>query len=262
MIPSSRAGKVLALGLALGAHGALALVLVPQTETRMEGRAGAVEAAVGASFADMAAGRLTAESAETVLEATAPPEPVAARPPDPVEAVQPAPAEALRPLPEAAPQPQHPAPPAAEQPPPKAAEPPPPETVKAEPDRQPRAAPRGNADRNARAGQAAGTDRAQAATSGSGGATAESGNAAASNYPGLVMRALSRVPKPRIRARGAAVVAFRLGADGSLASASVVRGSSSAALDQAALRIVQRAAPFPPPPPGAQRSFSIRIEGR
>ena len=47
-----------------------------------------------------------------------------------------------------------------------------------------------------------------------------------------------------------------------LAGLSVARSSGSAALDRAALRVVQRAAPFPAPPAGAQRSFSIKIEAR
>ncbi|WP_414898304.1 cell envelope integrity protein TolA [Rhodovulum sp. YEN HP10] len=256
-IPSSRLGKLLACGLALGAHGALALVLVPEVEIRMEGRNGAAEAAIGSSFADMAAGRLDAESVEDVVEPEQPLEPLPPDRPEPVETVMPDPAQALAPVPDMV-----------------VAESPEPETVTAEPEPKPKPklkpepkpeekpVARGNADRNARAGQAAGNERAEAATSGRGGAVAESGNAASSNYPGLVMRALSRVPKPRIRARGAAVVAFRVAADGGLASASVARSSGSTALDQAALRLVERAAPFPAPPRGAQRSFSIRIEGR
>ena len=62
--------------------------------------------------------------------------------------------------------------------------------------------------------------------------------------------------------RGATVVAFRVAGSGGLAGLSVARSSGSAALDRAALRVVQRAAPFPAPPAGAQRSFSIKIEAR
>jgi protein TonB len=58
------------------------------------------------------------------------------------------------------------------------------------------------------------------------------------------------------------VVAFSVSASGGLAGVSIARSSGSAALDAAALRMVQRAAPFPPPPKGAQRSFSISIKGR
>jgi protein TonB len=120
----------------------------------------------------------------------------------------------------------------------------------------------GGAQRNARAGETTGSERATARRSGAGGQSQAAGNAAASNYPGLVMRALSRVRKPNVRARGAATVSFSIASSGGLASVRVVRSSGSAALDRAALRLVQGAAPFPRPPSGARRSFSIQIEGR
>jgi protein TonB len=76
------------------------------------------------------------------------------------------------------------------------------------------------------------------------------------------MRALSRVRKPNVRARGAATIGFSIAPSGGLSSVLVARSSGSAALDRAALRLVQRAAPFPPPPRGARRNFSIQIQGR
>lgn len=120
----------------------------------------------------------------------------------------------------------------------------------------------GNATRNARAGETTGKTKATARQSGRGGNQTSTGNAAASNYPGLVMRKLSRAGKPRINARGAAVVAFAIGGNGRLASVSLARSSGSSSLDRAALRLVQRAGPFPKPPRGAQRRFSIQIKGR
>ncbi|MBU2961786.1 TonB family protein [Citreicella sp. C3M06] len=140
----------------------------------------------------------------------------------------------------------------------------------AEPTKKPRAepapkrqqAPQGNAERSARAGQATGSDNGRAASSGQGGKSDAAGNAAASNYPGEVMRKLSRVARPRLNTRGSAVIAFNIGGNGGLAGLSVARSSGSAALDQAALRVVQRAAPFPAPPSGARRSFSIEIKAR
>jgi len=120
----------------------------------------------------------------------------------------------------------------------------------------------GNAARNARAGEATGKREAVARKSGNGGRQQAAGNAAVSNYPGLVMRKLSRAGKPRITARGTAVVAFTITANGALATVSLARGSGSAALDQAAIRLVRGAAPFPKPPRGARRSFSIQIKGR
>lgn len=88
------------------------------------------------------------------------------------------------------------------------------------------------------------------------------GNAAASTYPGVVMRYIARQRRPDMNVRGTAVVSFTIASDGALASARLARSSGSAALDTAALRIVQRAAPFPPPPQGARRSHSIGIKGQ
>jgi|TARA_R110002051_G_scaffold103335_3_gene175117 protein TonB len=120
----------------------------------------------------------------------------------------------------------------------------------------------GNAERNARAGEATGQREAVAQQSGTAGRQQTAGNAAASNYPGLVMRKLSRAGKPRVNARGTAVIAFSIAANGGLSSVSLARSSGSAALDQAALRLVRGAGPFPKPPAGARRSFSIQIKGR
>lgn len=342
MIAQSRMRKVLALLLACSAHGALALALMPDgPPIEIEGSDGAAEARLGSSFADMAAGTLSAETPEEPTEvepveeaALTPVEPVEPTPAEPVETVQPEPAppvtpQQAEPVPEAPltaeaplPVPDAPAedaivalaPPeeTAEVEPPEELTPPPPEeTLEAEEDetpepptnalassarpverpenlaktepepeprpepqrqtrttqtqperRQPQAAPQGNAERNANAGQEAGSETATATRSGAGGRSQQAGNAAASNYPGQVMRKLSRVPRPSMNVRGATVVAFRIGTNGGLAGASVARSSGSSALDSAALRVVQRAAPFPAPPAGAQRSFSVQIKAR
>tara|TARA_R110002110_G_scaffold21148_1_gene84266 strand:- start:4664 stop:5644 length:981 start_codon:yes stop_codon:yes gene_type:complete len=127
----------------------------------------------------------------------------------------------------------------------------------------PRAKPApGNSERNARAGEATGQREAVARQSGTAGRQQAAGNAAASNYPGLVMRKLSRAGKPRVNARGTAVVAFSIAANGGLSSVSLARSSGSAELDQAALQLVRGAGPFPEPPAGARRIFSIQIKGR
>ena len=120
----------------------------------------------------------------------------------------------------------------------------------------------GNSERNAQAGEATGQREAVARQSGTAGRQQAAGNAAASNYPGLVMRKLSRAGKPRVNARGTAVVAFSIAANGGLSSVSLARSSGSTALDQAALRLVRGAGPFPKPPAGARRSFSVQIKGR
>lgn len=128
---------------------------------------------------------------------------------------------------------------------------------------QPKKQPRGNAEQNNRAGAATGNASAEATTSGTAGSSdATSGNAAASNYPGKVMQRLSRARRPRVGSRGTAAVAFTISDGGGLSAVSVASSSGSAALDRAAVQMIRGAAPFPAPPPGAQRSFSIRIEGR
>tara|TARA_R110000787_G_scaffold152952_3_gene266848 strand:+ start:806 stop:1768 length:963 start_codon:yes stop_codon:yes gene_type:complete len=122
---------------------------------------------------------------------------------------------------------------------------------------------RGNADRNNTKGAQTGTRaEAKATQTGKKAASArQEGNAATSNYPGQVMRRISRVGKPRVNARGTATISFSIAPGGGLAGVSVARSSGSAALDQAAVRLIRQAAPFPRPPAGAQRQFSIRIKG-
>lgn len=121
----------------------------------------------------------------------------------------------------------------------------------------------GDSDRNARRGSAEGTN-GQAAQSAERPAQQASaaGNAAVTNYPGEVMRRIQRVRQARVRARGTAVVAFTIADGGALASASLSRASGNTELDQAALDHIRRAAPFPAPPPGAQRRFSFEFVGR
>lgn len=121
---------------------------------------------------------------------------------------------------------------------------------------------KGNSAQNAHAGVATGKATATARQSGENGQTKGTGNAAASSYPGLVMRKLSRAGKPRVNARGAAVVSFTIGDNGNLSALSLSRASGSSALDGAALQLVQSASPFPKPPEGARRSFSIQIKGQ
>ncbi|WP_210530464.1 energy transducer TonB family protein, partial [Rubellimicrobium arenae] len=145
-----------------------------------------------------------------------------------------------------------------------AAQPEPEPVAQAEPEREPveplAAPPQGAADarttRGAQAGEAAGTAVAQ------GQATAAPGpSAAASNYPGQVMQRLSRTRRDRISSSGTAVIAFSVSDSGTLASLGVAQSSGVAEVDQAGLALVQRAAPFPAPPAGAQRSFSFQFTG-
>lgn len=59
--------------------------------------------------------------------------------------------------------------------------------------------------------------------------------------------------------KGQAVVAFTIDDHGNIASIGIAVSSRNPAVDEAALDLIRRAAPFPPPPPGAQRSFSPAI---
>lgn len=328
MIAASRSVKVIAVSAACCAHAAALWAFVGTVEIRMEGDAGAPDVAqLGNSFADMAAGTLSAvepsettpqtqpteaepvetaprelvepRQAETVTEA-APPETaqpeqvqesapvvpvenmaVAALPVTPAEAIQPDTAKPAQPepLPRTPPEASEvieaedtpePAVTRSKRPQPRSAEfekrheaKPKPKVAKKEPTPQKaQPQPRGNANQNARAGAATGREHAKAKAQGRNtGKSTQSGNAAASNYPGKVMRKISRVPKPRVGRRGTAVVSFTISSGGGLSAVSLARSSGSGQLDQAALQVIRRAAPFPAPPPGARRNFSIRIQG-
>jgi protein TonB len=141
--------------------------------------------------------------------------------------------------------------------------PPPKQKAKKKPRKAPAKAARGNSVQNATAGSATGSSTATATTSGNAaGNSNASGNAAASNYPGQVMRKISRVSRPRSNSKGTAVVGFSVTDTGGLGRVYLASSSGSAQLDSAAMRIIQRAAPFPAPPPGARHSFTISIKGR
>ena len=305
MIAASRGVQVGAVVAALVLHGALAMALMREAEVEIEGSDGTPEARLGTSFADMIAGRLTANAPSNV----AAPVPVdAARhvaaplAPEVAEQVQPtqrlvpdkatkaavaviAPrAATLRPAVQAA----KPVPPEEALLPiegdtavsrsqrPKmrstafekahiTAKPASAPNPKSEAKPAPKALPtnRGNANQNAAAGAVAGRADTKATASGTAGQAPDAtGNAAANNYPGTVMRKISRVPRPHSTSRGTAVVAFTVASSGRLGGARIASSSGSARLDQAALGMIQSAAPFPPPPPGAQRSFTISIKGR
>ena len=291
-----KAAVALAVVLSLSLHLSAMAALAPRDQVLIEGGVSAAqEAALGNSFADFA------EGAVPVAPSAEPARPVPAEPLTPTQTpVTPAPAatppvalsaealegsEAVLPIsPEAAPatppematpEITAPAPPAAPSPPVAAAQPPAPmleplpevvaQTATAETPRpRPRAAPQpaGNAPQSARRGSAEGSERARGAETTSGASASAPGNAAVSNYPGEVMRRIQRTRQQRTSARGRAVVSFTVGADGALASVGVQRSSGSAELDRIAQDHIRRAAPFPPPPAGAQRAFSFEFVGR
>ncbi|MEM8575642.1 MAG: TonB family protein [Pseudomonadota bacterium] len=120
----------------------------------------------------------------------------------------------------------------------------------------------GNADRNARAGTMEGHRDAPSVSRGPVPAGIASGNAAASNYPGEVMRCISRAGRPRVSARGTAVISFSISGGGRITAVALAASSGAPRLDRAALQTVNRAGPCPAPPRGAQTNFSIRFQGR
>lgn len=291
MIVRSRIAQGVAFVLALGAHAGVSMGLAPSAPVvEMDSAQGAATAAIGTSFADMAKGIMTAQP---VTEQTTPREmPVD---PDitpavrPVQAVETHVAQVTAPVSDFAKtlefQPTiaasqsvitqtltgTPPPPPADvpkiKPKPKPDRPEPKVKPKTKPKPKPKAPvakpqsqPKGNAAQNGKAGAQNGQAQEQAKVQGTAKGRAQaSGNAAVSNYPGKVMRKLARVQK--IRGTGKARVSFKIAANGGLASVSLRSSSGSPAFDKAALRAVQRAAPFPPPPPGAKRSFSILVTG-
>jgi colicin import membrane protein len=61
------------------------------------------------------------------------------------------------------------------------------------------------------------------------------------------------------RAKGIAIIGVHLDEAGQIASVSLLRSSGEADLDAESVALVNRAAPFPPPPSGAQDSFAIEV---
>jgi protein TonB len=106
----------------------------------------------------------------------------------------------------------------------------------------------GNGGANDSDAVAAAGSTAQQAGSGNG------GDAEVAQYPGDVLRKLRRALRSTNGPRGEVVVRFTVLADGGVSAVSIGRSSGNAAVDQAGLATVSRAAPFPPIPPGANRS--------
>ena len=90
----------------------------------------------------------------------------------------------------------------------------------------------------------------------------DAGNSEAENYAGKVIRHLSRVRRPRAPSAGSARITFTIAADGMIEAIEVTESSGSGRFDREAIKMVERGEPFPEPPPGVNRTFTIEIEGR
>jgi protein TonB len=80
-------------------------------------------------------------------------------------------------------------------------------------------------------------------------------------YKGLVYGRFNRNPAIAERAqrqnlKGQVIVAFTIDDTGKLSQLAVVQSSGNADVDALGLEMIRSAAPFPPPPPEAQRSFT------
>jgi len=92
-------------------------------------------------------------------------------------------------------------------------------------------------------------------------------SAEAAGYQGEVLgriAAQKRYPEAAREhgAQGVAIVRFSIAASGQLAGASLSRSAGDPLLDAEALATVRRASPFPPPPAGAPRNFSVPLSYR
>jgi protein TonB len=90
---------------------------------------------------------------------------------------------------------------------------------------------------------------------------------ASSNYPGLVSAHLRRYQQYPSDARsrgdqGTATVSFSLDGGGRVTSSRLARGSGIASIDAEVQAMVRRASPFPVPPGGASRSFTVPVSFR
>ena len=124
----------------------------------------------------------------------------------------------------------------------------------------------GQNEADAKRGVAEGQAEGKVATRSQGGGSGI-GNASASNYPGKVAAKLRRASRgisgsALAKAHNDVQVSFTVDANGAVGGVRIARSSGSPELDQAALAIIRRAAPFPPIPADAGRSswtFSLPL---
>jgi periplasmic protein TonB len=278
MIASSWRAKALSLCMALVFTGAALWTVAPEEQARLEGGQGVPAMRAGVSFADLHAGTLTPTrtlaSAE-ILHADGDSAAIAPRPVGetlqglptaglaPEEIAPAKQATSVAPTPDSAPRLDPPAPArenAALANPSTFAPRARPKDLPRLPEPQ-RSAPHADPPQAATTG-AATSERSTGVSEGSEGRAGQQGSAARANYPGLVQSRILRTPLPATLEAGHALVQFTIGSDGGLASLSIARSSGSAAFDRAAAGFIRRAAPFPPPPRGAQRRFVLPVAVR
>jgi protein TonB len=85
-----------------------------------------------------------------------------------------------------------------------------------------------------------------------------------SNYQGRVSAHLARHKRypadaQRAGSQGVATVTFSLDGGGRVTGVQLTRGSGIASIDQEVVAMVRRASPFPPPPDGRGRSFTVPV---
>ncbi|MEM9085027.1 MAG: TonB family protein [Pseudomonadota bacterium] len=120
------------------------------------------------------------------------------------------------------------------------------------------------------AGTASATKAASAAPSGgksnsgtgtgSGSAASGEGNAATSNYTGIVTAHIRRNRRSNIAGAGAVILRLGIASNGRIDSVDIYRSSGSTRFDRQAMRMARMAAPYPKPPAG-QGPVLVRIKG-
>ncbi len=271
MIPSSRAIAASSIVLAAATHGLALHDFGPQTVTQIEGGGLVETAALGTSFKDFTAGTIasapttarkttvepdqpikqanpevqTVKTAKPIVKQVAPSAKEALKATDPLKTSQPELTQAKRPESEAK---RKPATPPAQN-----------AALEKKKVAQP-AAKAGNGERTRKKGSTTGkTSMGEAAAEKTARSTSAQGNADASNYAGKVKRKILRARRKSVNIRGTVLVTFRIADSGALVSANITRSSGSKRLDQIALSQVRAAAPFPIPPAGARRGYTIEI---
>jgi protein TonB len=84
------------------------------------------------------------------------------------------------------------------------------------------------------------------------------GNAALTNYAGIVDKKIDRVTgRVKVGARGQAVVTFTINANGSVSNLRIKKSSGKPAIDKGAMDVIRKSAPFPQIPDG-RKTFSAQ----